>query len=87
MLFIYNEYQTSIYSLDLQVCDELKTEREELKGKLGLTVPLDPTGRITISTWGRGRNRRVTVENPREIYTTTLPKQVITIACRRNLRC
>jgi len=27
----------------LKVCDELKTEREELKGKLGLTVPLDPT--------------------------------------------
>ena len=28
----------------IQVCEELKTEREQMKAKLGLTQPINPTG-------------------------------------------
>ena len=35
---------TITYSIFLKVCEELKIERETLKSKLGLTVPINPTG-------------------------------------------
>ncbi len=31
----------------LKVCEELKIERETLKSKLGLTVPINPTGQYS----------------------------------------